>query len=137
MTADILKFIALIAMTSDHIALAFISPEDPIYFVMRFFGRATAPIMTFFIVEGYIHTRNRKKYFMRILIFAMISQPFYFLLSFQREPASIFEFLTNLNILFNFCTSFITLKILSQKMNMTVKVFLIGGCIIISDICDR
>ena len=47
-----------------------------------------------------------------------------------------FKFLTNLNILFNFCTSFITLKILSKKINMTVKVFLIGGCIIISDICD-
>ncbi len=37
-------------------------------------GRIAYPIFAFMIVEGYFHTRNFKKYILRMLIFALISE---------------------------------------------------------------
>ena len=42
--------------------------------VMRLFGRIAAPSMCFVLAQGFIHTSNRKKYFIRLLVFALISQ---------------------------------------------------------------
>lgn len=38
------------------------------------------PVMFFFIADGYKYTRDRKKYALRLLIFACISQPFHWLI---------------------------------------------------------
>lgn len=40
---------------------------------MHFAGRITAPVMCFFISEGYHHTHNLKRYFGRMCVFAVIS----------------------------------------------------------------
>jgi hypothetical protein len=74
-SANTIKTIAIIAMTIDHIALIFFprySLDIPIIF-MHIIGRLTAPIMLFFVVEGYYHTHNLKKYTLRLFIFAIIS----------------------------------------------------------------
>ena len=49
-------------MVIDHIAAAFLSNDSAITVIMRMIGRLTAPTMAFFIVEGYFHTKNKKKY---------------------------------------------------------------------------
>lgn len=72
-TASDLKYIAILAMLIDHAAYLFIPDGSPLYMIMRFVGRTTAPVMCFFISEGYHHTRNLKKYFGRMAVFAVIS----------------------------------------------------------------
>jgi len=70
-----LKLIAIIAMTIDHIAdLLFPHFEaHPVAIVLHIIGRLTAPIMWFFICEGFFYTKNLKKYLLRMLLFAVIS----------------------------------------------------------------
>lgn len=135
-SATALKYIAVIAMTIDHVAFMFVLPESPLYFVMRLFGRLTAPVMSFFIVEGFVHTKNYKKYFLRMLVFAIISQPFYFVMIFRHTPQNTAEFLMNLNVMFNFCISLIMLKIVSGKLRTEKKILLSGICFMLSDLCD-
>lgn len=60
-------------MLIDHTASIFVPYGTFLYSCMRFIGRTTAPIMCFFISEGYHHTRNLKKYFQRMAVFAVIS----------------------------------------------------------------
>ena len=64
----------MITMTIDHIALAFVPTESYFTICMHTLGKVTGPLMFFFIAEGYHHTRNLKKYLLRLLGFAMISQ---------------------------------------------------------------
>lgn len=73
-SADALKYLAVFTMTLDHIAWFFIPFESTVAQIFHFLGRLTAPIMCYFIAEGYIHTRNVKKYALRLFLFGTISQ---------------------------------------------------------------
>lgn len=68
-----LKKIAIIAMTIDHIAWLLPLNNMAIPYFMHVFGRITAPIMWFFIAEGCHYTKDWKRYFTRMLVFAVIS----------------------------------------------------------------
>lgn len=78
-----LQIIAIIAMSIDHIAwLAFPGyPKEALPIIMHIIGRLAFPIMAYFIAEGYQYTHNRKKYLLRIFIFAIISHIPYMLQS--------------------------------------------------------
>ena len=70
MTAYVLKLIAIITMLFDHSGYLIYGHLS----WMNFVGRIAFPIFAFQISEGYIHTHNLKKYFVRLIIFALISQ---------------------------------------------------------------
>lgn len=70
-----LKYLAMAAMLIDHIAWAFVPLNSMPGQLMHFVGRLTGPTMAFFLAEGYIHTHDRKKYGLRLGIFALISWP--------------------------------------------------------------
>ena len=73
-----LKIIAVVAMILNHIAIG-LQPVLPfgLYAVFFAVGGATYVIMAFFVVEGYRHTSNLKKYIGRLLIFGLIAQAFH------------------------------------------------------------
>ena len=70
-----IKLIAIIAMTIDHVTWLLYPGCQRIWWVMllHVIGRLTAPIMWFFIAEGFHYTRNVKRYILRLFIFAVIS----------------------------------------------------------------
>lgn len=66
-----LKLIGLILMVFDHIYQFFpYSNMIPIGF--KWVGRVVAPIFIFMTIEGYIHTRNKKKYMFRLYLGSII-----------------------------------------------------------------
>lgn len=82
MNRNRLKYIAVIAMIIDHCALVFVGTGKPLGIAMRFIGRLTTPVMCYFLAEGYMHTRSKKKYGKRLFIFALLSQiPFIYLVA--------------------------------------------------------
>lgn len=88
LSGSMLKLIAVITMLIDHIALV-LGPELDFltaslftvggrditwYYIMRRIGRLAFPIFCFLITEGFAHTRNRKRYALRLLLFALLSE---------------------------------------------------------------
>jgi len=70
-----LKMIAAVTMLIDHTGYIFF----PQYVFLRIIGRIAFPIFAFLIVEGFMHTRNVKKYIYRMIAFALITEiPFDF-----------------------------------------------------------
>lgn len=74
LSATTLKALAIVAMTIDHIAWAFVPTLSVAGQLMHFVGRTTAPIMCFFIAQGYSHTRSLRDYLLRLGIFALVAQ---------------------------------------------------------------
>lgn len=81
-----IKYLVIIAMLIDHIAWAFVPMESVQGQIMHFIGRLTGPTMACFLAEGYLHTRNVKKYAWRLGIFALVSWVPFCLFEFQRLP---------------------------------------------------
>ena len=72
-----LKYLAIAAMLTDHIGWTFFSTHSLTGQLLHFFGRLTAPIMAYMLFEGYLHTRDIRKYALRMGMFALISWPAY------------------------------------------------------------
>ena len=75
-----LKWIAIIGMFANHAVIAWweIIPTWlalPLYAA----GGLTFPIMAYFVVEGYKHTTNLRRYMLRLFIFGLIAVPFHIL----------------------------------------------------------
>lgn len=74
-----MKYLVIVAMLIDHIAWSFVPMHTVLGQIMHFIGRLTGPTMAYFLAEGYLHTRNVKKYVTRLGIFALLSWiPFIF-----------------------------------------------------------
>lgn len=69
-----LKIIAIITMLIDHIGAVFLENGTVGYMISRCIGRLAFPIFCFLLVEGFFHTKNLKKYMIRLGIFCFISE---------------------------------------------------------------
>lgn len=68
MSLVLLKFIACFSMLIDHIGLV------RGIAIFRIAGRIAFPIFAFLISNGFLHTKNMKKYVLRLFLFAIISE---------------------------------------------------------------
>lgn len=105
MNALVIKIIALSTMIIDHYGAVFQSGID----IYRIIGRLSFPIYCFLLVEGYFHTSDVKKYALRLLMFAFISEiPFD--LAFFNEIGFIHQ-----NIFFTLFLGLVTIYIIDDK----------------------
>ena len=91
LTGSTLKIIAIITMLIDHIGACIFElgileneairalPDTWTFFYqidrgLRFVGRVAFPIFCFLLVEGFLHTSNRKRYAFRLFLFSLISE---------------------------------------------------------------
>jgi len=125
-----LKYIAIITMLIDHLAIFFIPSTNLMYSICRVIGKLTAPTMCYFLVEGYCHTSSKHKYGLRLLIFSLISQ-FAFTLAFYK---TIFVF--KLNMIFTLFLCFLVLLSYEKIRNKLIKWVAILFLIAFSDFCD-
>ena len=128
-----LKWIAIIGMVLNHIVIAWwdiipLGLAYPFYLV----GGLTFPIMGFFVVEGYKHTRNLKRYVSRILIIGAISLPFHIIaigMPFRGDFTPVMLF-SGLNIMFTIALS-IGVLVLYDKIKSRAAFWLLFILIII------
>lgn len=71
---DIIKYIAMAAMFLNHISILFMKSGTFISEVFLDIGYFTAITMCYFLAEGFYHTRSKKRYLYRLMLFALISQ---------------------------------------------------------------
>ena len=88
LSGSALKMIAVVTMTIDHLALFLLRYHaeftEPLflyhnkavnwYVVMRCIGRLAFPLFAFLLVEGFLHTSNRRRYGYSLLICALVSE---------------------------------------------------------------
>ena len=133
LSGSMLKLLAVICMLIDHTAgtLVWVIPalaapftilgkSLTIYWIMRKIGRLAFPIFCFLIAEGYYHTRNKKKYALRLLIFAFISE-----IPFDLKHFSLFD-LSSQNVFFTLFLGLALIGIFESRTKQWEKFLLMA-----------
>lgn len=138
--ANVIKVIAIIAMTIDHLAWVLFPGYDygVIPMVMHIIGRITCPIMCYFIAEGFHHTKNIARYTRRLFLFALISHFAYVFFSKNYVDWKSFipfyygDLLDQTSVLWSLAWGLVMLRVAySPKMQAPVKyILIIGICLI-------
>lgn len=115
MSNFVLKIIAIVTMFIDHLGYALYGKFSPLNYI----GRLAFPIFAFGISEGYIHTKSKKNYLMRLFLFAIVSQaPFMFFRSMFTSDFS-------LNIFFTLFIGLVAIIGYEQSKNKSVGLLLV------------
>ena len=115
MSLQELKLLAVYLMVVDHLGV-YLFPDN---IFLRSIGRLSFPIFAWFFVEGYRHTRNWKRYFMRLLSVAVVAQSIIFV------GGGI-----HLNILFLFAYTLLLLKVLEEVPEFLRPSLIVAGILV-------
>ena len=136
---DQIKYIAVFTMLLNHVANIFLQSGTFACEALKDIGYFTAPVMCWFLVEGYRYTRSVKKYAGRLLIFAVISQLPYYLKSQDCPDYNSGQYdirVFSLNMIF---TLFLCLCLIIAEEKISdpgKKSLVVLGIIAVSSICD-
>ncbi len=130
-----LKIIAIVTMLIDHIGYYFQeNMPSIIYVILRIIGRISMPLFAYLIVQGFFYTKDLKKYITRVFSLALITQVAIFVVSIFDATPERLSVNVQLNILFSYTLSLITLWVIHEKniiqkftynQNLFLKVFMI------------
>ena len=121
-----LKAIAIVGMTLDHTGIVFAEQlllwEKTALYAL---GGLTFPIMAFLLCEGYRHTRDVRKYMLRLLVFALIAQaPYMWALAKQ------------LNVLFTLLLGLLAIHWTQRTESRILRIAVAVGLTALSLVCD-
>ena len=116
MSSFVLKIIACITMLIDHSGYAIMEK----FSFFNFIGRIAFPIFAFQISEGYAHTKNLKKYFLKLTIFALISQ-----IPFMLFTSQISTQIYSLNIFFTLLLGLLCITIYEKLPNKFLNILFV------------
>ena len=124
---DMLKYMALFLMCGGHLILYigighFIDWMPKIFLRLFVYGEMFAPpVFFFFISEGFRYTRSRKKYAIRLLILALVTQvPFYFCHFYQVEP--LWYIFLNWNVIVTLLAGVLVLMVWESQWKLPVRI---------------
>ena len=122
-----LKWIAIITMVVDHMGIFLARNGMSLqgYYIMRGIGRLSFPIFAFLLVEGFVHTKDYKKYIARILAFAIISEPIYDLFIHKSL------FYGGFCVMFNFAISLVGLYFWKKAEHGNLREKILPGVLIV------
>ena len=113
LTSNMLRTIAVALMLSDHIWATAMSFGN----WMTYIGRMAFPIFAFQIAEGFVHTSNFKKYALRLLGFAVITE-----IPFNLFYSSRWFNPYHQNVLFTLLLGLLAISVIDKvRKNITVK----------------
>ncbi len=125
LTLNELKLIAVVAMIIDHIAYYnYFFMSDKTYLAFRIIGRIAMPIFAYAIVEGYFHTKNIKKYVIRLFILAIITQVVIDIVAYFNTvfvPEYTVNIYNILNIVFSFLLSLIIIISIDSILKFCIQ----------------
>jgi len=110
MSSFALKILACICMFCDHFGDYYFKSTT----VLNYIGRFAFTIFAFQIVQGYIHTHNVKKYIIRLIFFALISQIPYMLFYY-----SVFNTFFAVNVIFTLLFGLLSILIYDKYNKFT------------------
>jgi hypothetical protein len=128
-------------MTIDHLTWTFLPGyrTDALTLSLHIIGRLTAPIMMYFVVEGYYHTKNLKKYITRMFGFARIGH-FAYALMFDKNfipfQTSVFDQTSVMWTLALGLVALATAKSESPKLKPWHRQVIVWGCAIAAFCAD-
>lgn len=129
---DAIKYIAMFTMLLNHISGIFLEPGTLWAELLLDAGYFTAPVMCYFLVEGYQYTRSKKKYGFRLFLFALLSEvPFCLALTHGKLIG-----FHGLNMLFTLFFCFLILVAKEKIENDGLKFIAYAGLIAVTMICD-
>lgn len=133
-----LKVIAMASMFLDHVGAVVIEPSfcerwtseiiegDMALFVidrgLRAVGRIAFPIYCFLLLQGFLHTRNAKKYLSRLGLFALISE-----IPFDLAIAGKWVSFDQQNIFFTLSVSLLMLCLMRSSKGPWISLFAMAG----------
>lgn len=129
---DTIKYLAMLTMLLNHISHIFLETGTFLASLFEDVGYFTAPVMCWFLVEGYQYTRSKRNYALRLLLFAVLSEiPFCLVLSYGDGIQFV-----GLNMMFTLFFCFLILlaeeKIKNRFLRIVVQILLVLATMI----CD-
>lgn len=124
---DALKYIALFLMITGHLIIytgfrhyVFLpKPLIKFLYLAEFFA---PPVFFFFISEGFVHTRSRKRYAVRLAVFALITQIAYYLCHHSDE--TIWMFFKEWNVMASLLAGLLVLMVWDSGLKKILKIIL-------------